>query len=102
MITRAHCLEQAAYWQGIGGKLSFDARNHLWSAIKYSNTWHADKTIKFQRRSARAHTLAADYLTMATLIADLAPYVDSLICYGSTLSEHDGNRVAKALTDDNT
>ena len=36
------------------------------------------------------------------IINELAPYTDALICYASTLSEHDGNRVAKLLHDNIT
>jgi hypothetical protein len=32
-------------------------------------------------------------------LAALAPYVDSIICYASTLDEHEGNRVAKLVRD---
>lgn len=32
-------------------------------------------------------------------LTDLLPYTDSIICYASTISEHDGNRVAKVLAD---
>ena len=32
-------------------------------------------------------------------LSDLLPYTDAIICYASTISEHDGNRVAKVLAD---
>ncbi len=36
---------------------------------------------------------------LQNVVNELAPYTDSLICYASTISEHDGNRVAKLLND---
>lgn len=33
------------------------------------------------------------------LLRKLHPYVDSLICYASTLDEHEGNRIAKDVND---
>ncbi len=103
MITRAHCLEQAAYWQGIGAELSKNGNWYLASFIRYRrrlpSSVERELANGYQRRSAKAHVLASDYLAMAMLMSDTAPYVDSLICYASTLSEHDGNRIARAWRD---
>lgn len=40
--------------------------------------------------SLEARALAAEAAVLA-----VAPYVDSIVCYASTVDEHDGNRVAK-------
>lgn len=41
-----------------------------------------------------ARALAAEAAVLA-----VAPYVDSIVCYASTVDEHDGNRVAKLVNE---
>lgn len=43
---------------------------------------------------AEARALAAEAAVLA-----VAPYVDSIVCYASTVDEHDGNRVAKLVNE---
>lgn len=53
---------------------------------------NAKKAIEIECLQARVDELEG-------VIKELAPYTDSLICYASTITEHDGNRVAKLLND---
>ncbi|QOV06304.1 putative transcriptional regulator [Burkholderia phage Maja] len=37
--------------------------------------------------------------TADQLLRELEPYLDSIVCYASTMSEHEGNRIAKEVRD---
>lgn len=46
-------------------------------------------------------TLRAAAVAVAQAVEALAavqPYLDAIVCYASTLDEHDGNRVARLVT----
>lgn len=47
-----------------------------------------------QCKALEARALAAEAAVLA-----VSPYIDSIVCYASTIDTHDGNRVAKLVNE---
>ena len=43
--------------------------------------------------------LIAENERLRLAVLTIQPYTDAIVCYASTLSEHEGNRVAKLIDD---
>jgi hypothetical protein len=73
----------ASQWQGAlrfcGGEWS-DERGTMLNTI--------------QRERARATAATAESDRLRRALEAVAPYVDCIVCYASTIDEHDGNRVS--------
>ena len=70
--------------------------------VEYIHTDIFEKSIEVKEATALQER--NDFLTkrveqLEQALSDLLPYTDAIICYASTISEHDGNRVAKVLAD---
>jgi len=62
----------------------------------------SDKNMQRAWKAARASERTAEDAggdEAAALLHDLAPYIDSIVCYASTLDEYEGNRIAKRFID---
>jgi hypothetical protein len=69
-----------------------EAKRLLDFMLKYIKELEHGHDAHFKNQAERI-----DELTRA--LSDLLPYTDSIVCYASTISEHEGNRVAKVLAD---
>jgi hypothetical protein len=50
--------------------------------------------VRMQAAEARALAATAESDRLRRALEAVAPYVDCIVCYASTIDEHDGNRVS--------